>query len=334
MQKVLMVGRAAHHQKGFLNIKQPYVSGKHFSIEDKSTEQDPEPQFILSDLSTNGTYLNNVSVGKGKSARLVSGDTLAIRFKDQVKVHYTFNIVRSLADVPRVSPPAPAPTEVASVHVGAPSSGATKQRSEAEFELQGKQIVLLQGELEELESRLAAAVAKKEAATRDLSIAQRQKDAAMTDAAELKDRVSDLEAHKASVEARCRVQEEQIAALQGLLEAQKAKTSVSMEMEVQLEEFKAKVVTLKEELSAKAAQADSRQQLLDESNQQLAKEAEARAGAEATINKLRNALQSINTDLYSSEIEKSSSSIALADAAQKLGAAMVSHFALQFVYFI
>lgn len=201
--------------------------------------------------------------------------------------------------------------------------GGARAHSDAEFDLLSKRFGLLQAEMEEQDARLSSAVAKKEAALRDLAAAQRERDAAGQQAAGLSERVAELESHSASVEARGRVLEEQLSALKTQLEAQKAKAGAVADAEVQLQELRARVAGLKEELAVKSAHADSRQRLLDEANEALSREASARVAAEASSSKLRVALQSINTDLYSSEIEKSTSSVQLADAAQKLGSALV-----------
>jgi hypothetical protein len=325
-QPLHLVGRGAEHRSDFLNIRQKYVSSTHFSIQrslmDHQTEGECEENFCLKDLSTNGTYINGKTLGKNNSVMLLDGDEIGLKFKDELKVAYIFNKVKGMDEVPEIVQPS------------APVSRAydnTKPHPfrESEFEALNKQIALLQSELEDQESRFSSVVAKKESVTRALAASTLSLEAAREGSAaqdeeikRLSERAMDLEAHTASVQARCRIQEEQIVAVKSQLEAQRSKSTVSVETELMVEDLKAKVAALKEELGRKAVQAEARQRLVDETGAALAREAAGREGAEADMHRLRSALMSAHSDLHSSEVARSTASMGLADAAHRLASAL------------
>lgn len=273
------------------------------------------PTFELKDLSTNGTFLNGHILGKGNSATLNNGDVISIRFKEVEKVKYTFNLVQDPSEVSLDLPPIDV--------VNGGRRVEDKVHSDAEYDLLKKQIAILHSEMEESDRRLASATAKREAAQHQLSELLRERDDTALRVAELSDRVPELEAHNSALEARCRVLDDHLAAAKTQLEIQRTKINASTALEIQISELETKLDVLKEEIALKATHAESRQKLLDEINETLAREVQARSAADAQVMKLSAGLRMTNNDLHSSQLVHSSSSLQLEEATRKLSSALV-----------
>jgi hypothetical protein len=94
-------GRTSNIGSNFSHTKQDvipvqYASGTHFSIaysEKACLDSDAEIEYILTDLSRNGTFVNNYIIGTKKTKSLQQGDVISLQFKGESKVEYTFSIV-------------------------------------------------------------------------------------------------------------------------------------------------------------------------------------------------------------------------------------------------
>lgn len=63
----------------------PYVSAKHFSISKQGSD------VCLTDFSTNGTFLNNILIGKGNNIQIQNGDRISIKFQGEDQIVFEFN---------------------------------------------------------------------------------------------------------------------------------------------------------------------------------------------------------------------------------------------------
>eukprot|EP00826_Nyctotherus_ovalis_P051975 TRINITY_DN6535_c0_g1_i12.p2 TRINITY_DN6535_c0_g1~~TRINITY_DN6535_c0_g1_i12.p2 ORF type:complete len:118 (+),score=21.31 TRINITY_DN6535_c0_g1_i12:100-453(+) len=67
------IGRAPNNDLQIANIK---VSGLHCTL--VKTPSVPDPDFLIEDNSSNGTYLNGKKLGKGIRANLKNGDEVVL----------------------------------------------------------------------------------------------------------------------------------------------------------------------------------------------------------------------------------------------------------------
>jgi hypothetical protein len=289
-----LVGRGSQHRKDFLNIKQPYISAKHFSIEIVPVEGGDKEKgdkkcmtkFLLADLSVNGTFVNDNSLEKNNTYTLADGDVIGIQFKGELKIAYTFNMVDDVNKAPKIAPqPLWARPKQSSQINGDTSGTGTGQSPEGGAESQKAQI-----ENEEQENRYLCVVAEKDSLTRQLTVAKLALDNAREGSTaldgqvqQLMSRVLDLESHNASLEARCRIQEEQLHTAKSELETQRLKDTVSTENELQIGDLKASIMDLKTNLSRKTTQAETKQRLADKASVALNLEIAARANAEDEV---------------------------------------------------
>ena len=72
----------------------PYISGKHFQI-NKITKNETEIDYEIIDYSSNGTYLNNELIGKGKTLKLKSNDNITIKFRGVDKINFQFILLNN-----------------------------------------------------------------------------------------------------------------------------------------------------------------------------------------------------------------------------------------------
>jgi hypothetical protein len=86
LQHETWIGRVQTNERHQTVIAKPYVSGTHCRIWQE------HGQFYLSDLSSNGTFVNGEVVGKGKAVQINHGDTIAFVFKKMQKIVYEVNL--------------------------------------------------------------------------------------------------------------------------------------------------------------------------------------------------------------------------------------------------
>lgn len=72
-------------------INKPYISGKHFII--IKINENNYTFFNITDCSSNGTYINNNLIGKGKTIQLHSNDQISLKFRNNDKIIFQFNII-------------------------------------------------------------------------------------------------------------------------------------------------------------------------------------------------------------------------------------------------
>jgi len=74
-------------------ISVPYASATHFKITRNITGE-----FVLTDLSRNGTIVNGEVVSNNHPVALAAGDRVGLKFKNDTKVEYTFHVLLALSN--------------------------------------------------------------------------------------------------------------------------------------------------------------------------------------------------------------------------------------------
>eukprot|EP01038_Epipyxis_sp_PR26KG_P005324 gene5324-7390_t len=72
-----------------------YISSTHFSIKkiNNDANDNNKTQYLLTDYSKNGTFVNNLLVGKDKTMEIEDGFSISIHYKNVVKILYRFNTI-------------------------------------------------------------------------------------------------------------------------------------------------------------------------------------------------------------------------------------------------
>jgi major membrane immunogen (membrane-anchored lipoprotein) len=246
-----------------------FLSSTHFSVYVEHND-DSDDKYFVKDFSRNGTFIRRLDktngnsadslIGMGNVAPIYPGDSIVLKFRNEAKLIYTFT---------------------------ADKMGATDKFADENIapndtnESLRLQISALQQENKNQEQRLAASLAKCEQMESDLSAALREsrtlaavittKDAEI---AAMTDSLRGAEANTAAAEARCRRLEEQYE-----------------EARLEITTLKGKVSSLNDDIRHKSGQVESRDRIIEETNQTLDKEKAAKREVEAELRATQGKLQ-------------------------------------------
>lgn len=192
-------------------IPKAYVSGCHFSI---SAEKDKN-KYFLTDFSSNGTYLNDVRVGKGNKVEIKPVDRISLRFKTKVQAEFEFRLPEVAKtnfedEGPSIKTQRKTANKLSNLHMaedGHSNDTATTMR-----------IAALERDNQLQEQRISTYITKLESSAREVSNLQRElhelrekvheKDSALS---EEKQNLAAVESVKVALEARCRSLDDSIA---------------------------------------------------------------------------------------------------------------------------
>lgn len=160
-------------------ISSPYLSSTHFSIEMRHGEGDKETTFFVADYSRNGTFLRVNSgsnglksaipelVGANKRLQIHPGDEIILKFKNEIKLVYTF--VTNITDSqPEVESSRKRPKNNVTKEEEAGQEGVA-EKFEEDKSLQLLQLVeSLKEQLRAMETKKAASMAANDDLTKDL----------------------------------------------------------------------------------------------------------------------------------------------------------------------
>eukprot|EP01039_Chlorochromonas_danica_P008396 gene8395-9255_t len=272
-----------HHKDQFV-IPCLFVSSTHFSISLEEREGqgdghgdargDSNPysrKFVLRDFSRNGTFLRGQLVGT-QSKEIVDGDEIALRYKDQDRIVYRFQVL--LDDLQPLKP------------LAADKNSINNNKSvvDSSIELFTAQITALQEEAEQLEKKVNSQSDLIDSLTEELEKTAKQhrldeKNIAnlQSDLDNWKERVSVTEANATAISARNVILEEQLREEQEGFRALRSKFN-----------------QISEELKDKTTQLDSKRKVIDESNKVLSHEKTMRMKAEGTVQDLEKLVDHLN----------------------------------------
>lgn len=165
----IKVGRTAENT---FVVSKPYVSACHFSItavKDKGVDK-----YVLKDFSSNGTFVNESRVGKGKTVELKALDRISLQFKNKTQLIYEFR----LPDVPPDDGVEEPPSEIS--RTGGSRARPSLNRTEAPSvpsshdSASAMRIAALERDNELQEQRIGSYITKLESSAREIGNLQRE----------------------------------------------------------------------------------------------------------------------------------------------------------------
>lgn len=273
----------------------PYVSGQHFVIRRSADTSAVE----IFDKSSNGTFINSVLLGKGKSAVLHNGDVIQLRFRGVDKLVLTLSIHD--IDGEQVS------RANKRQRIVSDDNAQVKSHS-AESNLSAIRIAALEQDNKQHEARIESYITKLETSTRENSILLRDLKAAQGDVQEkgllvddLKQQCSTLEAHNSAIEVRYKKLEESLQSQKSNNDKLRSQLLAAEEKSVQANELTLKIETLTDELNHRKSQSESNASICTELNATLENERRLRESAELECDNATRALDILKKTLLEKE---------------------------------
>mmetsp|Transcript_13637 Transcript_13637/g.20440 ORF Transcript_13637/g.20440 Transcript_13637/m.20440 type:complete len:566 (+) Transcript_13637:122-1819(+) len=301
-----IVGRL--HDNTTFTLLKPYISAKHFSIS-RNKLSDTDSTYRVSDFSSNGTFLNDVLIGKGKSNELHHGDRISIKFRGDTKAIFEFECSNiNPTEEPDLPPNKSQRTEngkrlYSSMEDSGESSSGNINSS--------KRLAALERESKQQEQRISGYITKLESTAREVGNLQRdlkeakdevkQRDAKI---AELTQNRLALESSTAALEARCRHLDESLASMRQQVEQQREQLRASEEMSSSVAELRMRFDNLTDELNHKRTQHESALEEVEEISAVLKKERQAHALSEEQQAVLRREVENLSSALSASRLRE------------------------------
>lgn len=241
-----------------------FVSSTHFSIS-ISGDRDSSTTYTIADYSRNGTYLDGELIGPNLQKKIHDGAVISLMYKNKARVSYVFSAGQKQVVSPGGSivgkekneaPPAPRDDEESA------RFASMKSQADSATEALTRQIAVLQQEgkrseqrIQQLSGRVEASAAELEKANSKAVALEKHVEALQKEKEDLSERLSSSEANTGAVEARnCKLLE-QMEDVRG-----------------ELKDLRTKNALLSEDLQAKTAQLESRNDLMQNNNKALAHE--------------------------------------------------------------
>lgn len=242
-----------------------FISSTHFSVAKEDSEEGTVTYRIY-DHSRNGTFLNGRLIGNTPQI-VASGDEVALKYKDKVKIAYRFNAIAAAN-----SQVAPSPAKVKKSDVDNATSALTQQ------------ITMLQEEIRLLEEKCAAQEVAHDTLKEELDSANRKlrqqekaNDVLTKELNDAKDRFASAEANASAVQAR-------LIRLENELEEAHHTTK----------EQKSKITSLQDDVRGKSEQLGGLRKMISDSNQALAQEQASRLQTESVLRQYEDTLRQSN----------------------------------------